>query len=61
MLSPDKKSEHIARKQEKQSKKLSDLIYREDILRRNGFVTRANDTALQITQIRGMMEIRGSK
>lgn len=61
MLSPDKKSEHIARKQEKQSEKLADLIYKEDILRRNGFLNRANDTDLQITQIRGMMENRGSK
>lgn len=59
MLSPDKKSEHIARKQEKQRKKLEGLIERERELRENGFISRADDVSLQIRQIKGMIEIRG--
>lgn len=57
-LTPEKKSEHIARKQEKQRKKIKMLEKKYEILISNGYNNRARDIKTQIFIIKGEMKNR---
>lgn len=58
-LTEAKKAEHVARKQEKQSEKVSVLHKKAVYLHSIGFKNRARDIGIQISQIKGEMELRG--
>jgi hypothetical protein len=57
-LTPDKKAEHKARKQEKQLKKVDMLYKKASYLHSIGFKNRARDIELQISQIKGEIKRR---
>ena len=60
-ISQEKRSEHIAKKQEKQSIKLKSLEKKAIYLHSIGFEHRANDIQLQCTQIKGEITNRSMK
>lgn len=60
-LSKEKRSEHIAKKQEKQSIKLKSLEKKSRYLHSIGFKNRANDIQIQCEQIKGEITNRSMK